>query len=69
MIQVLLKLPSKMIEDIDRWVKEGRYKNRSDTINTILSIHEEREKTRDFLAMLNLRRKDAKKNPEILLSL
>ncbi len=69
MIQVLLKLPKKMIEEIDRWVEEGRYKNRSDAIKTILSIHMEREKTREFLDMLNKHRKESEKNPHILISL
>jgi len=69
MTQVQLRLPPKMIEEIDKWVEEGRYKSRSDAIKTILSIHEEREKTREFLAMLNERRKEAEKNPEILIPL
>jgi len=69
MTQVQLRLPQKMIEEIDKWVEEGRYKSRSDAIKTILSIHEEREKTRDFLTMLNERRKESEKTPEILIPL
>ena len=69
MTQVQLRLPKKMIEEIDKWVEEGRYKSRSDAIKTILSIHEERERTREFLAMLNERRIEAEKKPEILIPL
>jgi Arc/MetJ-type ribon-helix-helix transcriptional regulator len=69
MTQVQLRLPQKMIDEIDKWVEEGRYKNRSDAIKTILSIHEEREKTREFLNMLNMRRKEAEENPDILVPL
>ena len=64
-----LRLPPKMIEEIDQWVEEGRYKNRSDAIKTILSIHWEREKTREFLSMLNARSEEAKETPEILIPL
>jgi Arc/MetJ-type ribon-helix-helix transcriptional regulator len=58
-----------MIEEIDKWVEEGRYKSRSDAIKTILSIHMEREKTRGFFGLLNERRKKAEKDPEILIPL
>ena len=67
--QVQLRLPKKTIEEIDKWVSEGRYKNRSDAIRTIISIYEEREKTREFLSMLNQRSEEAKENPEILVPL
>jgi len=33
-----------MIEDIDKWIEEGRFKSRSDAIKTIISLFEEREK-------------------------
>ncbi len=69
MTQVQLKLPRKMIEEIDKWVEEGRYESRSDAIKTILSIHAEREKTKKFRAMLNERRAEAEKNQEILIPL
>ena len=58
-----------MIEEIDKWVEEGRYESRSDAIKTILSIHAEREKTKEFRAMLNERRAEAEKNQEILIPL
>ncbi len=69
MTQVQLRLPKKTIEEIDRWVAEGKYKSRSDAIRTILSLYEEREKTREFLMMLNLRSKEAEERPETLVPL
>ncbi len=59
-----MRLPQKMIEEIDRWVEEGRFKSRSDAIKTIISLFEEREKTRDFLAMLKIRSEEAEEHPE-----
>ncbi len=67
--QVQLRLPKKMIEEIDRWVKEGQFKSRSDAIRTIISLYEERVRTREFLAMLNSRSEDAEERPETLIPL
>ena len=69
MTQVQLRLPKKMIEEIDRWVKEGQFKSRSDAIRTIISLYEERVRTREFLAMLNSRSEDAEERPETLIPL
>ncbi|MCW4035985.1 MAG: ribbon-helix-helix domain-containing protein [Candidatus Bathyarchaeota archaeon] len=69
MTQVQLRLPKKTIEEIDRWVKEGRFKSRSDAIKTIISLYEEREKTREFLTMLRTRSEEAEKHPETLIPL
>jgi len=67
--QVQLRLPKKTIQEIDQWVKEGRFKSRSDAIRTIISLYEERERTREFLAMLNTRSEDAEERPETLIPL
>jgi len=67
--QVQLRLPQKMLEEIDRWVAEGRFKSRSDAIKTIISFYEEREKTREFFKMLVKRSEEAKKHPEALIPL
>ena len=64
-----MRLPQKTIEEIDQWVKEGRFKSRSDAIKTIISLYEEREKTRSFLTMLKIRSEEAEKHPEILIPL
>ena len=67
--QVQLRLPQKTIEEIDKWVSEGRYKSRSDAIRIIVSMYEEREKTREFLMMLNQRSQEAEEKPENLIPL
>jgi len=67
--QVQLRLSPKMLEEIDRWVAEGRFKSRSDAIKTIISFYEEREKTREFFKMLVKRSEEAKKHPEALIPL
>ncbi|MEX2706308.1 MAG: ribbon-helix-helix domain-containing protein [Candidatus Freyrarchaeum guaymaensis] len=66
MIQIRLELPEKIVERIDRWVKEGRFKDRSEAIRTIIALYEEREKTREFYEMLIKRSREAQKKPEIL---
>ncbi|MFH1179685.1 MAG: hypothetical protein V1710_04935 [Candidatus Bathyarchaeota archaeon] len=58
-----------MVEEIDQWIEEGKYKNRSDAIKSILNMHWEREKTREFLLMLNSRSEEAKKSPDDLIPL
>jgi len=67
--QVQLRLPKKTIEEIDQWVKEGRFKSRSDAIRIIISLYEEREKTREFLTMLTTRSEEAEERPETLIPL
>jgi len=69
LVQVQLRLSEKMLEDIDRWVAEGRFKSRSDAIKAIIGFYEEREKTREFFRMLVRRSEEAKKHPEVLVSL
>jgi len=69
MAQVQLRLPEKMLEEIDRWVAEGRFKSRSDAIKSIISFYEERERTREFFRMLMRRSEEARKHPEALVSL
>jgi Arc/MetJ-type ribon-helix-helix transcriptional regulator len=69
MAQVQLRLPEKMLEEIDRWVAEGRFKSRSDAIKSIISFYEERERTHEFFRMLMRRSEEARKHPEALVSL
>jgi Arc/MetJ-type ribon-helix-helix transcriptional regulator len=69
MAQVQLRLPEKVLEEIDRWVAEGRFKSRSDAIKSIISFYEERERTREFFRMLVKRSEEARKHPEVLISL
>jgi Arc/MetJ-type ribon-helix-helix transcriptional regulator len=65
--QVQLRLPQKTIEEIDQWIKEGRFKSRSDAIRTILNYYQEREKTREFYKLLTKGSKEAKEHPETLI--
>jgi len=65
--QVQLRLSQKLLEEIDRWVSEGRFKSRSDAIRAIISFYEEREKTREFFKMLIKRSEEARKHPESLI--
>ena len=67
--QVQLRLPQKTIEDIDKWVAEGRFKNRSDAIKSIITFYEEREKTCAFFNMLMKRSSETKEHPESLIHL
>ena len=69
MTQVQVRMPDKLVEEVDRWVAEGRFKSRSDAVKTILSLYEERERTREFYKMLIERSKEAKEKPEILVPL
>jgi Arc/MetJ-type ribon-helix-helix transcriptional regulator len=66
MAQVQLRLPEKTLEQIDQWVSEGKFKNRSDAIKTIINLYEEKEKTRQFYQMLHNHSQEAKTHPEKL---
>lgn len=69
MAQVQVRMPEKLLEEIDKWVAEGRFKSRSDAIKTIVALYEERERTRDFYKMLVERSREAKEKPEVLIPL
>lgn len=69
MSQVQVRVPEKMIETLDKWVKEGRFKSRSDAIRTVLAQYEEKERTREFYEMLKRRSKETKEKPEKLIPL
>ena len=64
-----LRLSQKTIEELDKWIAEGRFKSRSDAIRSILSYYQEREKTREFYKLLNQRSTEAKEHPETLIPL
>jgi Arc/MetJ-type ribon-helix-helix transcriptional regulator len=67
--QVQLRLPQKTIEEIDKWVAEGRFKSRSDAIKSMITYYEEREKTCAFFNMLVKRSEEARQHPESLVHL
>jgi Arc/MetJ-type ribon-helix-helix transcriptional regulator len=65
--QVQLRLPQKTLEEIDNWVAEGRFKNRSDAIKSIINYYQEREKTCGFFNLLLKRSEEVKQHPESLI--
>jgi len=69
MVQVHLRLPHKTLQEIDKWVAEGRFKTRGDAIKTIIAYYQEREKTIRFFNMLMKRSEEAKDHPESLITL
>ncbi len=69
MAQVQVRVTDKMIESLDEWVEEGKFKSRSDAIRSVLQQYGEREKTREFYKMLNKRSEEAEENPEELIPL
>lgn len=69
MAQVQVRVTDNMIKTLDEWVKEGKFKSRSDAIRTVLKQYEEREKTRQFYKMLVERSEEAKENPDDLVPL
>jgi len=69
MTQVQVRIPEKLLEEIDRWVTEGRFRSRSDAVKTIIALYEERERTREFYRMLEGRAKETEEKPETLIPL
>lgn len=68
-VQVQVRMPDELIHEIDRLVASGRFASRSDAIRTIVALHQERERTREFYEMLMQRSKNAREKPEVLLPL
>ena len=66
-VQVQVRVPKRIALELDKWVSEGRFANRSEAIKTVLTLYEEREKTRAFYQMLLKRSAHAKKKPDSLL--
>lgn len=69
MTQVQVRMPEKTVNDIDRWIAEGRFASRSDAIKTIVALYQERERTRRFYKLLLKRSKEVREKPEILVPL
>ena len=68
-MQVQVRVPNHLLEALDEWIEDGRFKSRSDAIRIVLSQYEEREKTREFYKLLAKRSEEAKEHPEILVPL
>jgi len=69
MPQVQLRLPEKSVKNIDKLVHLGRFRSRSDAIKVMVDFYEERERTFEFLKIIMDRRKEAEKNPKLLIPL
>ena len=68
-VQVQVRLPEELARQIDKWVQQGKFVNRSDAIKAIVSFYNERDKTRKFLELLEKRSREAKAKPERLVPL
>jgi Arc/MetJ-type ribon-helix-helix transcriptional regulator len=68
-VQVQVRLPEELARQLDKWVEEGKFVNRSDAIKAIVSLYNERERTRKFYEMLESRSKQAREKPERLVPL
>jgi Arc/MetJ-type ribon-helix-helix transcriptional regulator len=68
-VQVQVRLPEELAKLIDKWVREGKFVNRSDAIKVIVSFYSERDKTHKFYEMLERRSREAKQKPEKLIPL
>jgi len=68
-VQVQVRMPKKVVQEIDKWITEGRFASRSEAIKTVLTIYGEREKTREFYQKLLKRSEQAKKKPGSLIPL
>jgi Arc/MetJ-type ribon-helix-helix transcriptional regulator len=67
--QVQVRIPEELVEEIDRWISEGRFSSRSEAVKTILRLYKEREQTRRFYEMLSEESEEARKHPESLIPL
>lgn len=67
--QVQVRIPQELVEELDRWISEGRFSSRSEAIKTIVTLYNERERTRKFYQTLLKRSDEARKNPESLIPL
>jgi len=68
-VQVQVRVPKRIARELDKWISEGRFANRSEAIKTVLTLYEEREKTREFYQMLLNRSEQARKKPDSLILL
>jgi Arc/MetJ-type ribon-helix-helix transcriptional regulator len=68
-VQVQVRVPRKVVQEIDKWIAEGRFANRSEAIKTVLTLYEERENTRKFYLTILKRSEQAKEKPDSLIPL
>lgn len=67
--QVQVRIPEELVEEIDRWIAQGRFSSRSEAVKTIVTLYKERERTRRFYERLLTESEGARKHPESLIPL
>lgn len=67
--QVQVRIPEELVKELDRWIEEGKFSSRSEAVKTIVTLYNERERTRKFYEMLSKESDEAKKHPESLVPL
>ncbi len=67
--QVQVRIPQELVEELDRWIAEGRFSSRSEAVKTIVALYKERERTRKFYETLSTESEEARKHPEALVPL
>jgi Arc/MetJ-type ribon-helix-helix transcriptional regulator len=67
--QVQVRIPQELVQEIDRWVADGRFSSRSEAVKTIVALYNERERTRRFYEMVSKESEGARKHPESLIPL
>ncbi len=68
-VQVQVRVPEKVVQEIDKWIAEGRFVNRSEAIKTVLVLYQEMDRTRKFYQTLIERSEQAKRKPDSLIPL
>lgn len=63
--QVQVRIPQELVEELDRWISEGRFSSRSEAIKTIVALYNEREHTRKFYQTLLKRSDEARGAPNL----
>ena len=64
-----MRIPEELVQELDKWIAEGRFSSRSEAVKTIVSLYKEREQTRRFYEMLSKESDEARKHPESLIPL
>jgi len=67
--QVQVRIPEELVKELDRWIAEGKFSSRSEAVKTIVTLYNERERTRKFYEMLSKESQEARKHPESLIPL
>jgi Arc/MetJ-type ribon-helix-helix transcriptional regulator len=67
--QVQVRIPEQLVQELDRWISEGRFSSRSEAIKTIVTLYNERERARKFYETLLKSSDEARESPETLIPL